>query len=64
MKQKPIPIVGELKTRANVIAHSWAVAQELHYRNDLLQRLRTAAAEGKTAEQLHQLLDEIQRNSP
>lgn len=63
-KPKPVAIVGELKSRCNQIAHRWAIQQEGHYRADLLHRLRTAAAEGAKAAQLHEMLDEIERNSP
>ena len=59
-KPEQTRIVGALKSRVNQLAHRQALAFELERRAAILERLNDLAAEGKRANELHAVLDELE----
>jgi hypothetical protein len=53
-------IVGPLRSRINQLAHSLAQAEEVRLAGVLTRQLQTAADEGASAAQLHDMLKKLE----
>ncbi len=60
IKKRPVRIVGDLKSRVNILAHRVALQQESLLRDHLTARLQVAAEGGATAQELHTILDRFE----
>lgn len=61
-KAVPVRIVGDLKSRINILAHRVAVKQEMLFRDDIMARLKVAAEGGASTQELHRILDRIEES--